>query len=56
MLKLHAVKESSVVEILNRYDWYFLPVANPDGYEYSHQNGVSTAILLDAAMLPLSTN
>jgi len=22
--------------ILDRFDWYFIPVLNPDGYEYSH--------------------
>ncbi|KAF4524147.1 hypothetical protein B566_EDAN012152 [Ephemera danica] len=24
--------------LLNSLDWYFLPVANPDGYEYTHTN------------------
>ncbi|KAH9504224.1 Multifunctional pyrimidine synthesis protein CAD [Bulinus truncatus] len=23
-------------QMLDKYDWYFVPVANPDGYEYSH--------------------
>ena len=22
-------------ELLERYDWWFVPVANPDGYDYS---------------------
>lgn len=22
--------------ILDRFDWYFIPMLNPDGYEYSH--------------------
>lgn len=22
--------------ILDRFDWYFIPMMNPDGYEYSH--------------------
>lgn len=22
--------------ILDRFDWYFIPMVNPDGYEYSH--------------------
>ena len=22
--------------ILDRFDWYFVPMVNPDGYEYSH--------------------
>jgi len=27
-----------VKELMDRFDWYFLPIANPDGYEYSHTN------------------
>ena len=27
---------STVREYVDRIDWYFLPVANPDGYEYTH--------------------
>lgn len=23
-------------EMLDNFDWYFVPVLNPDGYEYSH--------------------
>jgi len=29
---------SKVKELMDRYDWYFLPIANPDGYEYTHTN------------------
>ena len=25
-------------DIVDRYDWYILPVHNPDGYEYTHTN------------------
>jgi len=29
-------KDEAVTSALDMYDWYFLPMANPDGYEYSH--------------------
>ena len=28
--------DSNVRKILERFDWYIIPVLNPDGYEYSH--------------------
>lgn len=28
--------DSEIREIADKYDWYILPVVNPDGYEYSH--------------------
>lgn len=28
--------DPSVAQLVEHYDWYILPVANPDGYEYSH--------------------
>lgn len=33
-------QDLDVLKLLNSYDWYFLPVANPDGYVYSHKQGV----------------
>ncbi|CAG9565668.1 unnamed protein product [Danaus chrysippus] len=29
-------KESKLKSIAEEYEWYFVPVLNPDGYEYSH--------------------
>ncbi|XP_053678721.1 uncharacterized protein LOC128729091 [Anopheles nili] len=29
-------QDPSVREIAENYDWYIVPVANPDGYEYTH--------------------
>lgn len=33
----HFIKQgdATVTDLLNRYDWYFLPVMNPDGYEFT---------------------
>ncbi|CAH1795225.1 unnamed protein product [Owenia fusiformis] len=28
--------DNNVRQMVDRYDWHFLPVANPDGYEYTH--------------------
>lgn len=28
---------SDLVNIANAYEWYFVPVLNPDGYEYTHK-------------------
>ncbi|XP_067947675.1 carboxypeptidase A2-like [Watersipora subatra] len=28
--------DPEVKDLMDHYDWYFLPVANPDGYEYTH--------------------
>lgn len=36
---------ADVKELLNTYDWYMLPVLNPDGYTYT-RGGVSIYILL----------
>ena len=30
------VNKNSYDCILERFDWYFIPMVNPDGYEYSH--------------------
>jgi len=32
------VNDASVQEFIGRYDFYFIPVMNPDGYSYSHTN------------------
>ncbi len=29
-------KDSAITEMVDKYDWYFFPNVNPDGYEYSH--------------------
>jgi carboxypeptidase A2 len=29
---------AEVTHLIGTYDWYFAPVLNPDGYEYSHTN------------------
>merc|ERR1711976_135178 len=29
-------KDSTITALLNKYDFYMSPVANPDGYEYTH--------------------
>lgn len=28
-------KDAEVTYLLNKFDWFIIPVANPDGYEYS---------------------
>ena len=28
--------DAQVTALMDTYDWYFLPIANPDGYEYTH--------------------
>ena len=40
------VTDPNAVDMLRGVDWYFLPVFNPDGYEYSHKV-VSIAFPLD---------
>ena len=34
-------------EFVDNLDWYFMPVINPDGYEYSHTNVGFRCLLLD---------
>ena len=29
---------AEVTDLMDHYDWYILPIANPDGYEYTHTN------------------
>jgi len=31
-------RDATVTSLVDRFDWYILPVANPDGYEYTHTN------------------
>ncbi|BFG02956.1 carboxypeptidase O [Drosophila madeirensis] len=33
----HLWSESKLEKMMRRIDWYFLPLANPDGYQYSRQ-------------------
>ena len=33
--------DATVKTLLDKFDWYILPVANPDGYVYSHTSGVN---------------
>ena len=36
-------KDSTITALLNKYDFYMSPVANPDGYEYTHTRvGINT--------------
>jgi murein tripeptide amidase MpaA len=30
--------DPQIAQLVDHYDWYILPVANPDGYEYTHTN------------------
>ena len=34
-------QDATITSLLTTFDWYIVPVANPDGYEYSHTTGVS---------------
>jgi len=34
-----------VIKLLNKYEFHIMPLANPDGYEYSHST-VSARVLL----------
>ncbi len=27
---------ANITALIDMYDWYILPVVNPDGYEYTH--------------------
>ncbi|ELU08971.1 hypothetical protein CAPTEDRAFT_222664 [Capitella teleta] len=42
ILSLRLVSEygvdSTVTRLVDTYDWYFVPVFNPDGYKYTHDN------------------
>lgn len=33
--------DPSVRDMAENIDWYFIPVANPDGYSYSHPQTIS---------------
>lgn len=30
-------QDKDIVDDLTAVDWYFVPLANPDGYEFSHE-------------------
>lgn len=36
-------QDKTLKEVARTYEWYFVPVLNPDGYEYTY-NSVSTII------------
>ena len=38
-------EDEETQSLMKSFDWYILPSANPDGYEYSHTT-VSTVTLL----------
>ena len=35
-------QDATITSLLTTFDWYIVPVANPDGYEYSHTTGVGS--------------
>lgn len=49
-------QDSEVMGLLNACDWYFLPVANPDGYVYSHKQGVREQLQTSRLILPFAIN
>ncbi|KAF6028417.1 CPA1 [Bugula neritina] len=40
LLNGYKTKDPQVLELLKNFDWYILPVANPDGYIFTHYSGV----------------
>ncbi|CAG5131244.1 unnamed protein product, partial [Candidula unifasciata] len=36
LLRDYAANKRGAVRMLNKFDWYLVPVLNPDGYEYTH--------------------
>ncbi|CAG5131245.1 unnamed protein product, partial [Candidula unifasciata] len=36
ILRDYAAGEATARSLLDKYDWYVVPVTNPDGYEYTH--------------------
>lgn len=39
--------DPSIQEIAKNYNWYIFPVANPDGYEYTHTTVGQAKLLID---------
>ena len=37
--------DSNVKHMIDTYDWYFVPVVNPDGYEYTFTTVRSSKLL-----------
>ncbi|KAF6037078.1 hypothetical protein EB796_004639 [Bugula neritina] len=54
--------DSSVTLMLDNYDWYILPLVNPDGYQYSHDSerywrkNRATTIFRDCVGVDLNRN
>jgi len=34
----YAANDANILPLLQKFDFYILPVVNPDGYEYTHTN------------------
>ena len=45
MLQLLTGTTEEVAHLIGTYDWYFVPVMNPDGYTYSHTHVMILSIL-----------
>ena len=37
-LAMNPNNDPTINELVQKYDWYLLPLVNPDGYEYSRTN------------------
>jgi len=40
-------KDPDLTAMVDMFDWYVLPVTNPDGYAYTWQNNVSTVCICE---------
>ena len=41
MLKELVENHKDHKDLTNKFDWYFLPIHNPDGYEFSRTGGTA---------------
>lgn len=37
-------QDDNITQLVDLYDWYIMPVVNPDGYEYSHTTVSSNTV------------
>ena len=44
-------QDATITSLLTTFDWYIVPVANPDGYEYSHTTGVGSSDCVTSALM-----